>query len=65
MIAMVNHDVLPVIPCQGSVGASGDLAPQAHPSSANITETPATFGISVGRWEVKTDDRRERLDDIE
>ena len=25
MIAMVNHDVLPVIPCQGSVGASGDL----------------------------------------
>ena len=30
MIAMVNHDVLPVIPCQGSVGASGDLAPQAH-----------------------------------
>ena len=30
--------------------------------SANITETPATFGISV---EVKTDDRRERLDDIE
>ena len=30
MIAMVNHEVLPVIPCQGSVGASGDLAPQAH-----------------------------------
>ena len=33
--------------------------------SANITETPATFGISVGAVEVKTDDRRERLDDIE
>ena len=36
----------------------------AAPLSANITETPATFGISVGRVEVKTDDRRERLDDI-
>ena len=30
MIAMVNRDVLPAIPCQGSVGASGDLAPHAH-----------------------------------
>jgi len=26
----LNRDVLPVIPCQGSVGASGDLAPLAH-----------------------------------
>ena len=25
-----NRDVLPVVPCQGSVGASGDLAPLAH-----------------------------------
>ena len=27
---MFNHDLLPVIPCQGSVGASGDLTPLAH-----------------------------------
>ncbi|MCB5411929.1 histidine ammonia-lyase [Pseudogemmobacter faecipullorum] len=27
---MLAHDVLPVIPSQGSVGASGDLAPLAH-----------------------------------
>ncbi len=27
---MIEHDILPVIPCQGSVGASGDLAPLAH-----------------------------------
>lgn len=25
-----EHQVLPVVPCQGSVGASGDLAPLAH-----------------------------------
>jgi histidine ammonia-lyase len=26
----LNHDVVPVVPSQGSVGASGDLAPLAH-----------------------------------
>jgi len=30
LIALLNADVLPVIPSQGSVGASGDLAPLAH-----------------------------------
>lgn len=28
--ALINHKVLPVVPLQGSVGASGDLAPLAH-----------------------------------
>lgn len=28
--ALLAHDILPVIPGQGSVGASGDLAPLAH-----------------------------------
>ncbi len=28
--AMLTHDLIPVVPCQGSVGASGDLAPLAH-----------------------------------
>jgi len=32
--AMLDHDVLPVIPAQGSVGASGDLAPLAHLAAA-------------------------------
>ena len=32
LIALVNADVLPVIPAKGSVGASGDLAPLAHMS---------------------------------
>lgn len=30
LLAMHNRGVIPVIPCQGSVGASGDLAPLAH-----------------------------------
>lgn len=34
LCALVNNDILPVIPAQGSVGASGDLAPLAHMSCA-------------------------------
>jgi histidine ammonia-lyase len=30
LIAMLDQDLLPVVPSQGSVGASGDLAPFAH-----------------------------------
>ena len=30
LLALYNHGISPVIPCQGSVGASGDLAPLAH-----------------------------------
>jgi histidine ammonia-lyase len=30
LVAMLNNDVLPVVPSQGSVGASGDLAPLSH-----------------------------------
>jgi histidine ammonia-lyase len=33
---MLTHDLLPVVPVQGSVGASGDLAPLAHMASAMI-----------------------------
>ncbi|AZZ53286.1 MULTISPECIES: HAL/PAL/TAL family ammonia-lyase [Rathayibacter] len=36
LIAMLNADVLPVIPGQGSVGASGDLAPLAHMVSVMV-----------------------------
>ena len=35
---MINHDLLPVIPVQGSVGASGDLAPLAHLAAGMIGE---------------------------
>jgi histidine ammonia-lyase len=30
LVALVNHDICPIIPQQGSLGASGDLAPLAH-----------------------------------
>ncbi len=30
VLAFLKHDILPIVPCQGSVGASGDLAPLAH-----------------------------------
>lgn len=41
--AMLKHGVTPVIPCQGSVGASGDLAPLAHMAAAMIGEGDATY----------------------
>lgn len=34
--ALIDANVTPVIPCQGSVGASGDLAPLAHLTAAMI-----------------------------
>ena len=30
LLALLEHEIYPVIPAQGSVGASGDLAPLAH-----------------------------------
>ena len=36
--AMLNHGVHPVVPSQGSVGASGDLAPLAHLALSMIGE---------------------------
>lgn len=40
---MLAKGVTPVIPSQGSVGASGDLAPLAHMAAAMIGEGEATF----------------------
>ena len=36
--ALLDNDAMPVIPCQGSVGASGDLAPLAHLIAALLGE---------------------------
>lgn len=38
LVDVINADVLPVIPTQGSVGASGDLAPLAHLAGALMGE---------------------------
>ena len=42
LLDLLNADVLPVMPEQGSVGASGDLAPLAHLALALIGEGEAT-----------------------
>jgi len=41
LLALLNHDVLPLIPAKGSVGASGDLSPLAHLALALIGEGEA------------------------
>ncbi|MCA9295832.1 MAG: aromatic amino acid lyase, partial [Phycisphaerales bacterium] len=38
LLDMLNHDMTPVVPSRGSVGASGDLAPLAHAILALIGE---------------------------
>ncbi len=43
IVAMLNHGVTPVVPCQGSVGASGDLAPLAHMTLVLIGEGEAFY----------------------
>ncbi|MGB0908002.1 MAG: histidine ammonia-lyase [Maricaulaceae bacterium] len=44
---MLEHDVTPVVPAKGSVGASGDLAPLAHMAAAMLGE-----GTSLYKGEV-------------
>ncbi len=41
--AMLENGVTPVVPVQGSVGASGDLAPLAHMAAAMIGEGEAFY----------------------
>lgn len=56
LLALLEHEVYPVIPAQGSVGASGDLAPLAHLSTALLgigevrvggTVRPAADGLRM------------------
>ena len=43
LVAMLERGVTPVVPCQGSVGASGDLAPLAHMTLTLIGEGEAFY----------------------
>ena len=43
IVAMLERGVTPVVPCQGSVGASGDLAPLAHMTLTLIGEGEAFY----------------------
>ena len=60
LLALLQHEVYPVIPAQGSVGASGDLAPLAHLSTVllGIGEVrvrgalkPASEGLRLAGFE--------------
>ncbi|MBI5169614.1 MAG: histidine ammonia-lyase [Candidatus Eisenbacteria bacterium] len=44
LIAMLDRQVTPVVPLQGSVGASGDLAPLAHLACVMVGEGEAWLG---------------------
>ena len=44
LLALLEADALPVVPTQGSVGASGDLAPLAHLAAALIGEGKMELG---------------------
>jgi histidine ammonia-lyase len=48
LIAMLNAGLWPPVPEQGSVGASGDLAPLAHLALTLIGEGTLTHGNSAG-----------------
>ncbi|MAD51394.1 MAG: histidine ammonia-lyase [Candidatus Marinimicrobia bacterium] len=43
LVDFINHDILPVIPRQGSVGASGDLTPLSHLAMGLIGEGNVHF----------------------
>ena len=43
LIEILNHGITPVVPSQGSVGASGDLAPLAHMTLTLIGEGEAFY----------------------
>ncbi len=43
LVDILNRGVTPVVPCQGSVGASGDLAPLAHMTQTLIGEGEAWY----------------------
>jgi histidine ammonia-lyase len=52
LLALLEHDLLPVVPSRGSVGASGDLAPLAHLALPLI-----------GRGRVRVDGREQAASD--
>ena len=47
LVAMINHNVHPIVPQKGSLGASGDLAPLAHMVLPLIGYGKAEFGGNI------------------
>ena len=44
---LINHEIYPCIPCKGSVGASGDLAPLAHMAGVLIGQGSASVNGAI------------------
>jgi histidine ammonia-lyase len=70
LLALLRHEVYPVIPAQGSVGASGDLAPLAHLSAVLLgighvriggKTLPAAEGLARAGLELATLGAKEGL----
>ncbi len=61
LLALLEHEVYPMIPAQGSVGASGDLAPLAHLSATllgighvRVNGTTSTGGRRIAQGGIAT-----------
>jgi histidine ammonia-lyase len=48
LVEMFNRDVIPAVPAKGSLGASGDLIPQAHIALALIGRDPQRILAAAG-----------------
>ncbi|MDP3975830.1 MAG: histidine ammonia-lyase [bacterium] len=46
-INLLNKNIIPVVPCQGSVGASGDLAPLSHMGLVALGEGEIWYGGKI------------------
>ncbi|RUO80734.1 histidine ammonia-lyase [Idiomarina tyrosinivorans] len=47
LTAMLQHDILPLIPAEGSVGASGDLTPLSYVAGAIIGERDVRYNGTI------------------
>lgn len=47
LVAMLNHDIIPMIPQEGSVGASGDLTPLSYVAGSLIGERDVYYDDKV------------------
>jgi histidine ammonia-lyase len=50
LLALLEHDIYPWIPSQGSLGASGDLAPLSHLALVLMGDPDGQIEISPGRF---------------
>ena len=53
LVEMFNKNIIPIVPAKGSLGASGDLVPQAHVALALIGRDPQRVLRSAGLEPVK------------